>query len=248
MITKQHDGGGCGSGHCSIPDKFEDRPNNHGTMAGAAWAASAVYLGRQSDLDHIAKVFKGYLGDRSSYADFNYGTLDWQSDPSKPVGINPKGATLQGHNVDGVLPDDQRRWSSNGDFTWPPPKEPYVYEGLQGAIVLATILKNQGYNAPSWNDKALLRAYQWLKKEANYPAEGDDTFQLPLVDYHYSAGFWNGSKTRHGKNMGWTGWTHGSASSGGSAGSGGGGGSSTSGSPEETLGPPENVRVIVDDQ
>ena len=49
----------------------------------------AVYLGDATELANTAQVFKGYLGDRASYADFKYGDLSWQADPSKPVGINP---------------------------------------------------------------------------------------------------------------------------------------------------------------
>jgi hypothetical protein len=39
-------------------------------------------------------------------AGFKFGDLHWQADPSKPVAINPKGATKNGHLIDGVLADD----------------------------------------------------------------------------------------------------------------------------------------------
>jgi hypothetical protein len=87
----------------------EDRPNNWGTHAGASRVAVDLYLGDKADLVRAAQVFKGWLGDRSAYAGFTYGDTAWQADPSKPVGINPKGATKRGHTIDGVLPDDQRR-------------------------------------------------------------------------------------------------------------------------------------------
>ena len=69
-------------------------------------------------------------------AGFEYGDLSWQADPTKPVGINPVGAKRDGHSIDGVLPDDQRR---SGGFVWPPTKENYVWEALQGAIAQAVI-------------------------------------------------------------------------------------------------------------
>jgi hypothetical protein len=183
----------------------EDRPNNWGTMAGASRAAVAAYLNDPADLKRTAQVLKGYLGEYSTYAGFKYGELSWQCNPSKPVGINPKGCIKQGHSIDGILPDDQRR---SGPFTWPPPQENYVYEALQGAIVQAVILHRAGYDPFNWADKALLRAYQWLRNDANFPAKGDDTWQLPLVDCFYGTNFWDGSLTSSGKNMGWTGWTH----------------------------------------
>lgn len=190
----------------TLRSTHQDRPNNWGTHAGASRAAIAVYLGDQRELERTAQVLKGYLGDRASYAGFKYGKdLSWQCDPSNPMGINPKGCRKLGHLTDGVLPDDQRR---AGGFRWPPPKENYVYEALQGAIVQAAILHRAGYNSFDWGDKALLRAYQWLHEQAGFPPEGDDTWQLPLVDHFYGTRYWDGLITRCGKNMCWTDWTH----------------------------------------
>jgi hypothetical protein len=184
----------------------ENRPNNWGTMAGASRIAAALYLDDTVDLDRAARVFQGWLGDRTAYAGFAYRDLSWQCDPTKPVGINPKGCTKSRHSLDGVLPDDQRR---GGSFRWPPPRENYVYEALQGAIVQAVMLHRAGYDVFQWSDQALLRAYRWLYHVANFPAVGDDLWQLPLIDYYYDTHFWDGRETRPGKNMGWTGWTHG---------------------------------------
>ncbi len=91
-------------GSKSLVECHEGRPNNWGTHCGASRAAIAVYLGDTAGLDRTAQVFKGYLGDRSSYAGFRYGKeLSWQCDASQPVGINPKGCTKEGHSIDGVL-------------------------------------------------------------------------------------------------------------------------------------------------
>lgn len=206
MITIEHGRSGCGPSGCSIPAKQEDRPNNHGTMAGASRAAACLYLGDLAQLQRTALVFKGYLGDRQAYAHFSYGDLSWQEDPAKPVGINPVGAVKSGRPIDGVLPDDQRR---GGHFTWPPVKERYVYEGLQGAVVLATILSRAGFDVWNWEDQALLRAFRWLYSQCSFPAQGDDLFQLPLIDSAYGTDYWDGQPVGHGKNMGWTSWTHG---------------------------------------
>ncbi len=194
-------------GGLSLRSAHEKRANNWGTHAGASRVAVAAYLGDQAEIARCAQVFKGWLGDRASYAGFQYGNLSWQADPSQPVGINPKGVIRDGHLIDGVLPDDQRR---GGIFKWPPPKVNYVYGALQGALVQAVILSRLGYEVWNWQDRALLRAYQWLHSQANFAATGDDTWQLHLVNYYYRTQFPALIPSPPGKNIGWTDWTHGS--------------------------------------
>jgi len=188
----------------------EKRPNNWGTHAGGARAVIARYLGDAEDLARVAQVFHGWLGDRASYDGFAYGELDWQADPEHPVGINPKGSTKDGHSIDGVLPDDQRR---SGGFAWPPPKENYCYEALQGALLQAMVLSRAGYEIWEWNDRALLRAFQWLEREADFPTQGDDTWQPFVINHFYRADLRTVVPARPGKNVGWTDWTLGAASS-----------------------------------
>ena len=195
----------------TLQSTHEDRANNWGTHAGASRAAVAVYLGDSAELERTAKVLKGWLGDRAAYAGFKYGKdLSWQADPSRPVGINPRGATKEGHSIDGVLPDDERRC---GSFQWPPCKTNYVWEGLQGALAQAVILHRAGYDVWNWSDNALLRAVEWMHNTVfedgkNYPAEGDDTWQPHLINYYYGTNFPAPVPARPGKNVGWTDWTH----------------------------------------
>ena len=183
----------------------EDRANNWGSHAGAARTAIALYLGDELDLARAAQVFRGWLGDRDSYAAFDYGELWWQCEPANPVGINPLGCTIDGYPVGGVIPDDQRR---GGEFQWPPPKVNYVWGALQGALVQAELLHRAGYPAWQWEDQALLRAATWLYEQADYPAEGDDEWQPWLLNAAYGADFPVQTPARPGKNMGWTDWTH----------------------------------------
>lgn len=194
------------SGPGSLIECHELRPNNWGTNCGASRVAVAAYLGDSTDLARAAQVFKGYLGDRASFAGFKYGDLTWQCDAANPVGINPKGCTRDGHSIDGVMPDDQRR---GGDFTWPPPPENYAYGGLSGALAQAVILHRAGYDVFNWEDQALFRAFNWLHTQANFPAEGDDTWQPHLVNHFYNTSFPAPIPARAGKNMAWTDWTHG---------------------------------------
>ncbi|MGH7151393.1 MAG: alginate lyase family protein [Planctomycetota bacterium] len=183
----------------------EDRPNNWGTHAGGSRAAVARYLGDDEELARVARVFKGWLGDREAYSQFVFGPLWWQSDPLAPVGINPMGATLGGFSVDGVLPDDQRR---SGQFFWPPPQENYVYEALQGALLQAVVLHRAGYDVWEWEDQALLRAFTWLDVQAAFPAEGDDTGLPHVVNFYYGSNFPAPIPSQPGKNFGFTDWTH----------------------------------------
>ena len=208
------------------------RPNNWGTHCGAARVAVAAHLyaatgdaGWLYELEDALNVWRGWTGDRAAYSGFRFGKLCWQADPSNPVPVNPAGATLEvdgvPRDVDGVLPDDQRRGGCPGD--WPPEGENYVWEALQGAVVAAEMLDHVrewllgAYSAApdpmwSWSDGAICRAVRWQYRVAGYPARGDDTWQVWVVnggcgtDYLPRDGRDSG---RPGKNMGWTLWTHG---------------------------------------
>jgi hypothetical protein len=183
----------------------EIRPNNWGTHAGASRVAAALYLGDTDDLERAATVFRGWLGDRSAYAGFSYGSdLSWQCDPKRPVGINPAGCTIDGHDVGGVLPEEQRR---SGSFTWPPPKANYVWGALQGATVQAELLSRAGYNAWGWSDRALVRALEWLHTHADFPAEGDDTW-IPWLVNHANGTSFPAPTAQVGKNLTYTDWVH----------------------------------------
>ena len=84
-----------------------------------------------------------------------------------------------------------------------------MYTGLQGAVAQAVILDRQGYDVWNWSDQALLRAFTWLHEHADYPAVGDDTWQPHLINWFYGSCFPAPIPSAHGKNIGWTDWTHG---------------------------------------
>jgi hypothetical protein len=125
------------------------------------------------------------------------------------VGVNPRGATLQGHSVDGAFPDDMRRGCS---FTWPPCFTDYAWEGFQGASVQAELLHRAGYDAWSWSDQALLRAAKFLEylnqQFGGWWAQGDDEWNPWVINFAYDGQFAAKEGARPGKNMGWTDWTH----------------------------------------
>lgn len=187
----------------------EKKATNTGAFCAASRAAIARYLGAAEELGRTALVFKGWLGDRSAYSGFSYSDFSWQADSTEPVGINPAGAVKQGYSIDGVLPEDQRK---SGAFTWPPPQEGEVYDGLQGAAAAALILYRAGYDSWNWQNRALLRALDWLYTQANYPAASSDGWLPHLLNYYYFTNFAAPLPAGLGKNVCWTDWTHGASS------------------------------------
>jgi hypothetical protein len=215
-LRRNYTGGGPGGTIISI---HEGRPNNW-QHAGTSRIAVDLAIRDKEDLEKAIQVHKGLLGDRTSYASFKFGDLSWQADPQNPVGINPKGATLKGHDVDGVIPDDLRQGNESGDpkgFVWPPPSSQeadgimYSYGMLEALSVSTMLLCSAGYDAHLWSDKALLRAFKWLNDVAQSPIVGDDVFEAYLVKYFYpDATFIQlpQSPIRIGKNFAFTDWTH----------------------------------------
>jgi hypothetical protein len=193
-------------GGLTLQTTHEQRANNWGTQAGASRAAIAAYLGDASELARVAQVFKGWLGDRTSYAGFSYGDdLTWQVDPAHPVGINPVGALIDGIDVDGALPEEMRR---GGSFRWPPAATDYPWGALEGAILQAEILYQAGYDTWNWENQALRRAYRFLLERAGWGPAGNDEWQVWLLDYRYGSTNAVGSPGPRGKNFGWTDWLY----------------------------------------
>jgi hypothetical protein len=182
----------------------EKRPNNWGAHAGASRAAVAIYLGDDEELERTARIFKAYLGDRDIYDGFVFGKLWWQEDKKNPVGINPVGATKDGISIDGAQPEEMRR---GGKFKWPPEKTNYAWGALQGALVQAELLHRAGYLAWEWEDRALLRAAQFLY-DIGWEPEGDDAWLPWLINYAYGTEFPSATQVAPGKNMAWSDWTH----------------------------------------
>jgi hypothetical protein len=180
----------------SMHDK---RPNNWGAHSGAGRIATDLYLGDMVDLARAAKVFKGYLGDRASYASFTYGSdLSWQASAVSPVGINPAGGTL-----DGIMPDDMRRGGPSpevGDLG-----QSYTWEALQGTLLQAELLSRNGYPAWDWQNQAILRAFYRINA-LGYPAVGDDRWQPWLINRRYGTSFAASTSTTAGKSFGYTDW------------------------------------------
>lgn len=190
----------------TLKSAHETRPNSQGLYAGASRAAIAAYLGDRTELDRIYTVFRGWLGDRSSYSGFTFGSLTWQSDPLNPVGINPAGALISGHSVDGALPDNLR---ADCSFQWPVCSPDSAWDGLQGAVTLAEILYRQGYPVYQLQDEALLRAARFFYVTTSYSDVGRDEEWIPwILDRRYGTSYASMRQPRNGKIMGFTSFTH----------------------------------------
>jgi len=204
LLTKATSGGPSNLINCA-----RQRPNNWGTHAMGAISCVYSKYGTESEKDDLYKIFQGWLGDRSAYKGFQYGDLSWQADPANPVGINPKGARKQGVNIDGVLPDDQRR--GGGFTTGDPPNENYVYEALQGALLCAIVLERTGRSCASKSDEAMYRAYRWLIDVNHFSPSGDDSWEpwaLRKLYPAHKAQINASSPTTPGKNFGFTDWLY----------------------------------------
>jgi hypothetical protein len=206
----------------------EERPNNWGTHCGASRIAAAAYLNDREELALAARVFQGWLGDRDSHAGFTFDStaFTWMSDPACPTSnsdcrprpVNPPGAMVSGHNVDGVIVDDQRR-SDRHRFRWPPKYTIYVYGALGGAVVQAGILHRFGMNAWHWSDDAIRRAVEWMyddrddKRKWDTCNDRDKQYVLDVVDQAYGSNFigrmnCDPEPSGPGRNIAWTSWTH----------------------------------------
>lgn len=200
------------SGGTDLESTARLSPNNWGCHARAATAAIHLYLGQRTQAaTGVAVWFRGWLGDRAAYSGFdrNFTNSGWHADFTRPVGINPRNATKDGHDFDGLLPEDERRASN---YTWPAPKESYTWEALQGTVVTAALLHRAGLVPLTASDSAVLRAVQWHYRpnfpgNTTYPAEGDDTWIPWVVNRLYGVSLPT-TPASAGKNMAWTDWTH----------------------------------------
>ena len=193
-------------GRAGIDDLLESAvrdPSNWGCHARASVFAAARYLGDAEQVSEIAERLHDYLGRTGEGFEFREDW--WQADPSAPLGVNPLGATIMGRNVDGVIPDDQRR---GGMFEWPPPRENYVWESLQGTVATAHMVERAGHDPFSWQDRAILRAVTWLHDEPDYPAEGDDSWVPFRINAAYGTSFPTDASRPVGKSAGFSAWTH----------------------------------------
>jgi uncharacterized protein YjdB len=219
------------SGPKTIRLQAWQRPNNQGSWASYSLAAVSAYIGDQATLNKLAIRMRRYFGDLSApHTEFVWrpqAENTFQVDPSRTstwVGINPKGATRDGHHFDGIQPEDQGRGSpvqyDPADFPNNFSAVRYNEVSMKGLLGAVLILHRAGYrDLLAASDQALLRAAQWMKWAADtHAAEGYRYFTdgnespRPLLNYFYGAGL---PETRARSQLSggafgytWTWWTH----------------------------------------
>lgn len=197
----------------------EGKVNNWGTSANWSRSLIAAYLNDGSDAAkkesaRCIQVFKFYLGDRGAgwipKVDA-FGCLDWQPIPATPYVICPVGAQIQGHSMSGADPEELRRWDGSSDFCapfkYPFPCENYVWSALEGLTGTAWVLAHNGFpEVWEWQNRAMLRAFEWQHREANCPATGNDTHLPHVINAVYGSSFPAPSPSTPGKLFGYGDW------------------------------------------
>jgi hypothetical protein len=186
------------------------RPNNIGNWCRFSVAAISWYTGDTATLGNVTTWHKRWMGDTSISHAFNWGAnQSWQDhtggDAATWKGINSLNAVRDGHNFDGIQPDDQRRHDEDGatlgvydpaDFPTPATSN-YPEESLAAALGCALILYRSGVlDMFTASDAALMRAVAQHKRFAdNYAAKGYTYFYdsqeapRPLVNYLFGLGY-----------------------------------------------------------
>jgi hypothetical protein len=207
------------------------RPNNIGAWSRFAMVACARYLDDPVSLDLMARTMRRWLGDTSVVdVDFLwYGDQSWHMTPAidaTKAGINPRGATRDGHNMDGIQPEDQNRGAPHAydplDFPNDVSNVRYIEVALAATAGTVLMLQRAGYtDLVDVSDSALLRAAQWIRYAAEtFPSKGYRYFtdsreaSRPLFTYLYPDADLPDTRERPqfaGREFGfaWTYWTHG---------------------------------------
>jgi hypothetical protein len=193
----------------------EDAANNWGSFAGASRIAASLYLGDTQDVRRAAQVLRGFLGERAAYSGFQPvdSSRDWACEPGKYTPVNPP-CTRGGIDFDGAIVRDISR---GGGRAWPPGDDGirYTLESLQGLVVQAELLRQNGYDDPwRWSDAALERAARFVTASGQ---SGGDTWNRSEVTLHlpwiFNARYGTSLPTEpagYGRIFGFTDWLYGS--------------------------------------
>jgi hypothetical protein len=195
--------------HASIPgtDTLRqcagDKANNWGTWCRAALLSADLYLGDAGAVAEDVRLFRAYLGDDPDSVPWVWvQNATWQCDPNHRVPINPVGCTTSGHDIGGVINEDQAR---SGNFKWPPPCENYVAEALQGVTLEAVLLERLGDREWARSDSAIERTV--LFRETNgCHFTGDDSGTPWVIDHAYGLGLSASTPALLGKGWGFQDW------------------------------------------
>lgn len=205
------DGGGYTVASCE-----DHRVNNWGGFCQQSMVAYHAITDSTTGLAHDAAVFRAFAGEPTAlggsytYAAGDWGSLAYQADSANPVGINRPGTTKLdqssvSRNVDGVMPEDQRRItgcpaSYTADvFTWPLCRQGYTWEDTQSEVMVAYHLQREGYDGLNLVSKAIKRVIAEHYRTGDYPSDatfgttyppvGDDAWIIPLANKLYGTSY-----------------------------------------------------------
>jgi hypothetical protein len=199
----------CHSRWTQIEPTSEDSASNWGTWAMATRLATSLYLGDSVDIPDAVTVFKGYLGDRSSYSGFAP-TLaydpTWDCDPALSlVGINRDCGDRNG----AIIEDISR---SAGSYpSWDEDGRMYSWEAMSGVVISARLLEHNGYPTVwTWSSNALLRAATFLDLHGGYPPPFSVTQYIPWeINDAYGSSFGPLNPAGRGRSFCCTDWLNG---------------------------------------
>jgi len=199
----------------TLNETTEVKANNFGGHALPARIAAARYLGDVYDLEEAHQLFRAWCGEWIN-PDFepNGDAFNWTTaSKDKFVPINIKGMKKDGHDIGGCISDDMRR-SGDGKFKMPNPyddKSDYPNTCLQGLVVAAELLHNDGSPAWLYGAKAIRRAFEFLYQPAvNWVPKSDDSdgWMHQLVNKRTGSNFPVHPDLDGGKVLGFAAWTH----------------------------------------
>lgn len=187
----------------------EERPNNWGTMCGASRIAADIYLKDSTDLDRAVKIYKGFIGDRTSYSGFQWEdplVYTWMCDTNNPRPVNPVGCVKSGHDLSGAVVDDVRR---GGSFAWPPTDTLYSWGGYSALLAQAEMLKRAGYDSYNWESQAILRGMKFISTNMADSASYAVDWVPYVINKQYNSSYPTASTRQgYGRLLDWTAWTH----------------------------------------
>lgn len=193
----------------SLVTCHEERPNNWGTMCGASRIAADIYLKDTTDLDRAIKIYKGFIGDRTSYSAFQWEdplVYTWMCDSNNPRPVNPVGCVKDGHDLSGAVVDDVRR---GGTYSWPPTDTLYSWGGYSALLAQAEMLKRAGYDSYNWESQAVLRGMKFIATNMADSASYAVDWVPFVINKQYNSSYPTPStRGGYGRLLDWTAWTH----------------------------------------
>jgi len=121
-------------------------------------------------------------------------------------------------SVDGAQPEEMGKLLAYSGDPWPVPgitTSDSPYRALQGLLLQVLILEKQGFGAKLWGDSALLRAFDFLWTEQNFPitplgTTSNDTWMTYAINHLYGTSYTEYALgfNSMGHNFGFTDWLY----------------------------------------